>query len=301
LDKTLAVTALARNCAPALRRNIPKIERLCSYFASSIVVVVENDSVDNTREMLCSWVRNAENVVILDGKEATGKNKAARDSAKQYNPSGGFERIERMAVLRNTYMDYLSRLEMTIDFLVVIDIDIDDFSESSIIDVMRSAPRDWTALFANGVKYFHFLGKKIKTRYYDDYAIVPYSDEAVPRVEMSFDELKKNREKLEKALKKHKFVKCLSAFGGIGVYRYQYMKDLRYTAGSNSRNRRFEAVCEHISVNIPLCGSGANYTARDLVIYHTRLAKIKDIMLEFLPAALWLFLYDIPESVQKIR
>lgn len=288
------MTALARNCATALRRNISKIERLRSYFASSVVVIVENDSVDDTRETLSLWAQNGENVIILEGKEQNGKNEAARDRASQFNPSGGFQRIERMAGLRNQYMDYLAQLKMNIDFLLVIDIDIDDFSEWSIIEVMRNAPRDWRGLFANGVKYFNFFGKKIKTRYYDDYAIVPFSDEAAPCVEMSFDELKTNREKLEKALKKNKFVKCLSAFGGIGVYRYRCVKDLRYTTEHNTRNKRFEAVCEHISVNVPLhrIGDGVNYVARDVVIYHTLLTKARDIMLDFLPAALWLFLYN---------
>jgi hypothetical protein len=300
-DKTLAVAALARNCAQALRRNIPKIERLRSYFASSVVVVVENDSVDDTREMLCAWAQKAVNVVILEGKtpNGNGTNGENGNSMNQYNPSGGFQRIGRMAALRNTYMDYLSRLEMKIDFLLVIDIDIDDFSELSIIDVMRNAPHDWMGLFANGVKYFKCLGKKIKTRYYDDYAIIPYSDNTSPCIEMSFAELKTNREKLERALKKHKFVKCYSAFGGIGIYRYQYAKDLRYTTGRNTRNKRFEAICEHISVNLPLCGNGTNYVSRDLFIFHTRLKKVKDIVLDFLPAVLWLFLYGTFKAYSK--
>jgi hypothetical protein len=301
-DKTLAVAALARNCAEALGRTIPKIERLRSYFASSVVVVVENDSVDDTRSLLHSWEQSAGNIVILDGKrpEKFGKNNEDNiDSAKQYNPSGGFQRIEFMAALRNIYMDYLARVERKIDYLLVIDIDIDDFSEISIIDAIQHAPHDWTALFANGVKYFNFLGKKIKTRYYDDYAIVPYSEDTNPRVEMSFDELKINREKLEKSLKTQGFVKCFSAFGGIGIYRYKYIKDLRYSTGCNTQNRYFAALCEHISVNISLRQYGSNYVARDLLIFHTRLKKIKDILLEFLPAALWLFLYDIFKEKSK--
>jgi hypothetical protein len=301
-DKTLAVAALARNCAVALRRSISKIERLRSYFASSIIVIVENDSVDNTRPLLHSWKQSAENVIILDGKKPDmllKNNEENNNAVNQYNPSGGFQRIEFMAALRNIYMDYLSRLDMQIDFLLVIDIDIDDFSEITIIDAIRNAPPDWTALFANGVKYFNFFGKKIKTRYYDDYAIVPYSDDANPRIEMSFDELKINREKLENTLKTKDFLKCLSAFGGIGIYRYQYIKNLRYFTGSNTQNRCFTAVCEHISVNLPLRQYGMNYVAHDLLIFHTRLKKIKDILLDFLPAALWLFFYDIFKGKSK--
>jgi hypothetical protein len=296
-DKTLAIAALGRNCAPALGRSIPKIERLRSYFASSMVVVVENDSVDNTRSLLQSWERSAGNVVILDGKKPniTKEN----NEKNQYNPAGGFQRIEFMAALRNIYMDYLSGLDMHIDFLLVIDIDIDDFSELSLIEAIQNAPDDWTALFANGIKYFNFFGKRIKARYYDDYAIVPYSGDANPRIEMSFDELKTNREKLEKAMKKKDFVKCLSAFGGIGIYRYQYIKNLRYSTGHNTRNNYFEAICEHISINTPLRQYGTNYAVRNLLIFHTRLTKVKEIILDFLPATLWLFLYNMVKGVSN--
>jgi glycosyltransferase involved in cell wall biosynthesis len=299
-DKTLAVAALARNCAVALQRSIPKIERLRSYFASSIVVVVENDSTDNTRSLLDSWELNAGNVVILDGKQPDmSARNPEKNTANLYNPSGGFQRIERMVALRNTYMDYLARLNMQIDYLMVTDIDIDDFSEISIINAIQNVPYDWTALFANGVKYFNFFGRKIKTRYYDEYAIVPYSSDVNSRIEMSFDELKTNREKLEMMLKTKDFVKCFSAFGGIGIYQYQYMKNLRYFTESNTKNRYFAAVCEHISVNLSLRQYGANYVARDLFVFHTRLKKIKDILLEFLPAALWIFLYDLFRGVSR--
>jgi hypothetical protein len=44
---------------------------------------------------------------------------------------------------------------------------------------------------------------------------------------------------------------------------------------------------------------GTNYVARDLFVIHTRLKKIKDIVLEFLPAALWLSLHDLFRGVSK--
>jgi glycosyltransferase involved in cell wall biosynthesis len=292
INKTLAIAALARDCAASLARNIPEIERLRGCFESSLVVVVENDSVDGTKELLRQWQENSTGVVALEGLKqpaSTAHKDIIHPDSK--NPAGGFARIEKLAGFRNQYMEYLQNIGRNIDFLMVIDSDVDSFNAEDILKTMNNAPENWTALFANGVKYFTFFGKRIPTRYYDDYAIVPYTGSENPRVEMTFNELKLNREKLEKELRREKYVKCVSAFGGIGIYKYQYVKTLRYKTGPNTKNARFEALCEHISVNSPLLRFGCGYAAHDLFVYHTKLATLKDILLEFLPAGLWLFFY----------
>jgi hypothetical protein len=156
---------------------------------------------------------------------------------------------------------------------------------------MEHAPEDWRGLFANGVKYYTLFGKIIQTRYYDDYAYLPHTEAKNDDVEMTFDELKLNSATLSKALKKAAFVPCRCAFGGIGIYKYRYVKDLRYKTGANTKNAYFAALCEHIAVNLPLLETGTNYIARDLLVLHTCLRSIKDILLEYLPVKLWLFLY----------
>jgi hypothetical protein len=55
LPYSVVSAALARDCAPALRQNIPRIERLRKYFASGTVILVENVSIDDTNNILENW------------------------------------------------------------------------------------------------------------------------------------------------------------------------------------------------------------------------------------------------------
>ena len=54
-NQNIVIAALARDCEDSLRANIPVIEELRTKFLWSQVVVVENDSIDGTKELLNEW------------------------------------------------------------------------------------------------------------------------------------------------------------------------------------------------------------------------------------------------------
>jgi hypothetical protein len=58
INKNIIIAALARNCEDSLRINIPLIEKLRTQFSWSQVVVVENDSIDETKNLLNDWKIN---------------------------------------------------------------------------------------------------------------------------------------------------------------------------------------------------------------------------------------------------
>ncbi|GHT56204.1 hypothetical protein FACS1894109_04460 [Spirochaetia bacterium] len=299
LDKSAAIVALARDCAEPLKRSIPKIERLRSFFSNSTVVVVENDSIDDTKKVLQQWTETASDVIILsrDVYEDTTPKK----SAKLINPASSAVRIEKMCRFRNIYMDYLHNRagtseQVLFDFIIVIDIDVEELSEDTILDAVTSAPDDWVALFSNGVKYIAPFGRKIRCRYYDDSAYIPFTEDAAVCMELTVDEMKLNRDALSKEMKKSAFVKCLSAFGGIGIYRYQYIRDTHYKTQANTKNHYAESICEHIPINLSLRTHGACYVVRDLLVYNKHILTIKDLFSELIPTRLWLALYRILNS-----
>jgi glycosyltransferase involved in cell wall biosynthesis len=188
-------------------------------------------------------------------------------------------------------MDWIQNNRPAVDLLIVIDIDIDSFSEESVVRTIKAAPNDWMALFSNGVKYIDFLGKRIPCKYYDDSAYIPFSDEKEPKVELTLSEIKRNRDALSRDLKNTAFQKCFSAFGGIGIYRYQYIKDTKYATKKNTKNLYAESICEHIPFNLPLRKYGTCYIVRDFFVYHTRIQTLRRIFLELLPTEIWLLLY----------
>ncbi|MHC4139409.1 MAG: hypothetical protein ACYSR1_06095 [Planctomycetota bacterium] len=54
-SQKVAICSIVRNCGLSLRRNIPQIEKLRKCFNESHVIIVENDSTDNTKEVLERW------------------------------------------------------------------------------------------------------------------------------------------------------------------------------------------------------------------------------------------------------
>jgi hypothetical protein len=69
--KNLLIAALARNCEDSLKVNIPLIEKLRAQFTWSEVVVVENDSIDGTKDLLNDWKINCTNVTIISNDYGT--------------------------------------------------------------------------------------------------------------------------------------------------------------------------------------------------------------------------------------
>ena len=58
----IAICSIVRDCNNNLKRNIPVIEKLRTYFKSSILIVFENDSIDGTKDIFIEWNKKSSNV-----------------------------------------------------------------------------------------------------------------------------------------------------------------------------------------------------------------------------------------------
>jgi hypothetical protein len=291
INKILGIVALARDCERSLMNNIKKIERLRKYFEKSFVIVVENDSKDKTKIVLFEWENLAENIIILsqDFNTRTIPEKSIN------NPFPGYSkhRIEKLSMYRNIYMDYLQDNNMKADYMLEIDIDIDDFSIEGIVDSIEKAPPNWTALFANGVKYIHFF-KNIPLYYYDGYPLIMDFD-IDKGTSLTLKEIQEAKYKLSKCLKKKEYSECVSAFGGIGIYKYEYIKNERYYALLNMRSKIIESLNDHVSMNYSLYRKmpGSLYVARKMMVYYEKASSIKEWLIALLPFSLQMCFYRL--------
>ena len=287
IDKTVAITVLARDCEKSLPNNIQKIECLRKYFKDSIVVVIENDSIDQTKNILKEWEKNSENIVVISEDYHTKT--IPEKTAECPFPGTSKYRMDKMCFYRNKYMEYLKSTNAKYDFLIIVDIDIDDFSEQGVVSAIINAPPDWTALFANGVRYFKLI-KRIKIGYYDGYPLILLNenDESII-IDKTFKEIAESICKIVKERKRKKYIKCVSAFGGIGIYKYQHIKDERYFTISNDRSSVFEVLCDHVSLNYELYKKefGTNYIASAMIVYYEQIKNLRvfisEIITEILP------------------
>lgn len=263
IDKNVVIAILARDCEDSLISNIPLIEELRSNFKWSKVVVVENDSIDRTKDLLFNWQKKSDGVTIIS--QDFGTKTIPDQTAEISSPTTSFYRIEKMAFYRNIYLDYIATLKHEIDYVIIIDIDIKWFSIDGLINSILEMNDNWGGIFSNGITKGNIWGITSKI-YYDIFAICEYPLKDV----FSFTEesLDKSFKTINKNVKRNKYYSLISAFSGVGIYKYEAIKNLRYAVVKNSCNPN-EAICEHIPFNNELIKAGyKNYISRDFpVIY----------------------------------
>lgn len=252
-EKTAVFCMLARDCEKNLVKNIPIIEKYRSFFRESFVIVIENDSKDETNVILNEWSSNFRNVNI---KHIDSTNFAS------------LKRIERMVTCRNEYLNETKKLNFIPDYLILIDSDV-ELLQLELSKIMEEAPDDWGAIFANGRYYFEILGRKIPIAYYDLYAFLPYKSKDI---ELNNIEIMDNGKIVEKLIKKNKYSLCDSAFGGIGIYKYEYIKDSKYEAIPNNRSKVFSHLIDHLRVNQECSKHGNLYICKDMKLFYEKLS-----------------------------
>lgn len=277
LNKSITICMLARDCGSSVRRNIPKIEKLRQLFTTSYVIVVENDSKDDTKIVLEKWKNSSKNIFIISKDTNTVTIPPKRNNL--VNPNASLYRNEKMAGFRNQYLNFIRDNNIITDYIIVIDIDIYDFEPDTLVKSIVDAPRDWAALFANGRLFCKFFGKKILLHYYDLFAYVDIDSIVYDKMpyEMYID-----ADKLEKKLKKNQFVKCKSAGGGLIIYKYNSIINSCYSTKKNTRSVFNEALCEHISVNKSVASYGQLYICKQMVVLYEEIWNILQIISNFI-------------------
>lgn len=261
---SVVICALARDCGESLVLNIPKIEQLRKRFSSSAIVIVENDSKDNTKDLLFNWSKNSRGVHIISHDYNTLTIPPV--SAANPYPGTSLERISKMASYRNIYVDWLENSSVKYDLVIVIDVDVRDFNENLILESIDSAPKGWGGIFANGFTDTRVFGKPIYTMYHDMYAFA----ERIPHQKpfFTYKELFKAKKDMNSKLAENEYLPVISAFGGIGIYQYDAIKGLKYETTENG-DPYLEAVCEHVSFNSNVVKRGyRNYISRKLKVYY---------------------------------
>ncbi len=275
INKKIVIAVLARDCNEALQRNIPRVEQLRSYFSESSVVVMENDSKDGTKETLQKWAQSSNNVTIISNDYSTIT--INTPTKKDPYPEFALGRIEKMARYRNIYMDYIRENFSEVHYVIMLDIDVLYFDAQGVVDSINGAPRGWQALFAFGRMYRRFSSEKEMTLagYYDMFAYTN-SDTKFPITRKT---ILGGRKKLTKQIKQVNYCCCTSAFGGLGVYKWQSIKNLSYRAEPNDDNQ-VRVLCEHIPFNRHLSGL---YIARDMVLVYNISSPLEALKKWFIP------------------
>ena len=237
-NKTIVVCSIVRNAAKGLRHNIPVINKVCGLFRDYRIVVFENDSVDETKQILREWhSSNPEKIhVFLDD---FGKPTIPPASAVTCNRFFSLIRIRNMARFRNQYLDYIEQNGWNPDYLLVVDLDVSKIRFEGILSSFDT-DLEWDAITAFG----YSTSPSLKRRYHDVYILVENGEENTPQTEGSISQ------KAEEFAKYHgtkDLIPVYSAFGGLAIYKYDKVKGLQYSAIPNN-DERVQSRGEHFSL-----------------------------------------------------
>ncbi len=268
-EADIVIGILARDCAQALQANIPDVEKLGSYFKDYHVIIYENDSVDDTKKLLAEWQqRNPKVLSVMENHMASVKSQPVEVPF----PAKSVYRIQRMIDCRNRLLEEVRKLPAP-DLFCLIDIDIDHFEPLSVVEAIEHAPADWGGLFANGAIYMQY-SDHVQPHFmqYDSYA---YVDDGV-------DPMKSGRwvvdedyhivtgSRMTWKLRKHAYLPCCSAFNGIGIYRWETIKNQSYSIMQTPELIPLHAcMCEHVPFNLEVISKGyRNYIVREMKVVY---------------------------------
>ncbi len=253
-QKRVVIVGCARNVGSFLDKTLDKLMQIKNLFhTDSRIVVAENDSTDNTKEILR---KHADNVTLLnyDGKV------------------GSPLRTERLAYLRNELMDYAHKNYPNYDY--VINADLDSVTHSlNPSDVTRTLEKwegkPWDALFANSQPYYDIWALRSK----DIGCTVDCWDAVHHDTARDVD---KHVSQFRKTISRDSEPMLVdSAFGGFGIYRLSSTKDCKYdgktrvcSLGYSDVSKCNQELCEHVPFHEDMKrkGHGNLYIDPDLMV-----------------------------------
>lgn len=256
----VVICGLVRNSKGTITKNLDNLEKIAKPFQKSHFILIENDSTDKTPKLLKKWAQKRKNVTLISDKmDVSIESTNYPDTGHKNDYSLSRKRFEKMAVLRNLYLQNLPKFAETDEantWILVVDLDLKSIPVEDTLNVLYSlAYKQWDAVCANGVisSYGGYVkrrdnGKSAKaydtlaTRMMDDdlsqnYTILDHLQSFEVR-----EKWNRHQRNVQKFMRQHKDdeeVQVKSCFGGLAIYKAAKLRNLKYTGED----------CEHISIH----------------------------------------------------
>lgn len=225
-NQRVVLAGLARDVAWVLPRTMARLERLGSLFADYRIVIYENDSADETLDMLTRWARENRRVTVLSEERHDPVN----------IPIRCLQRAERMAYYRNQYREYIVDRYSDYDAVGVVDTDLEGgWSYDGVAHTFGHM--EWDAVGSYGILYKRRGLQSNRAIHFDAWAFraagshEPLSNSVVNSMQWERGE---------------PFVPVTSCFGGLAVYRMPAFSSSEYDGHD----------AEHVGLHRRMAASG---------------------------------------------
>ena len=249
-ESTIVVCSIVRDAERGLKANIPVIRELCKCSKDYRVVVFENDSKDATKRLLESWASEDKERIRPICKDTDGSKTIPKAKDVKVNRYFCRQRIEKMAQLRNQYLDYVEQQGWSSDYLIVVDLDVAQLNLNGILSSFVSEV-EWDAVTAFG----YSTSPRLRRRYHDTYALTKWGEQNIPQTEAM---IARYADELGVLKPSDDWVRIYSGFGGLAIYRFNAVRGLRYSVIDND-DPMVEVRSEHVSLHKEMVDSGFDH------------------------------------------
>ena len=243
--RSIVFTGLARNIENKIERMIQNCVLLGTFFGSYKVVIFENDSHDQTRELIKEMACKNNNIRLIDCGEFENC-KFNQCDLYEYGIMNK-NRIDRMTFFRNVYMTIIHKNFSEYDYLCVLDFDLDGSIPLYGLIHALECPYEWSCICANGRSSIPGTFGMFTTMY-DAMAYcgkpqdVKQSKEGSRGMGHLFSKYMRLMyvSNVDNSEDGSGYVPVLSAFNGLALYKMKDVQGLFYKEGYS---------CEHISLH----------------------------------------------------
>jgi hypothetical protein len=240
-SQRLIICALLRDSESTIHLIQRQAEAVGKLFSDYTILIVENDSHDNTRLKLLEWAKRNRKVRVLgcDGINLSSCSMNLNPTIIHDRTSG---RIDKMVRLRNIYLDHIRSDPKLASAQIALIWDM-DIHGAFYLDGLGSTGyyfkngidnRQVDAICANGVAD---VGDRIESgKYYDPYA---HEDIGQTRTFTTVDDINPPACNLPP-------IHVRSCFNGFMFYRLPALLAKRYALEKSGAK---EAICEHVGVH----------------------------------------------------
>ncbi len=247
----IIIAGVCQNVDKYLTGVIQNIYKITSHFSEYKIVIVENDSKDNTKQILNNWAWEDENVTLV-----------TLDNISQYVPNKKY-RTEYLAYCRNAYVQEIAKYS-DYEYSVVLDMDdvmaSETFNEQSVLNslqILNNNPKIGALTAISAPKYYDIWALRSPECNYDCWKKVFWS-------------MKNEGLSYELAVKKYvaihakdysqytDLIPVQSAFNGLAVYRNSALIECKYIGiidGVNSKVSEIEFMGAEICEHVPMCNT----------------------------------------------
>lgn len=244
LPYRIVITGLARNISKRIRTNLKLSRLLGSYFEKYKIIIFENDSEDDTRNVIKRAMKFDPNIRLIESNIYPDC-KLRFPNLYSYGVISR-QRIAKMAFYRNVCNHFIFKYYTNYDFVIVMDMDMEgNIPILKILESIRVLDKSstWSAISANGRSPIPGSLGNLDTMY-DAMAFCENDQdmaESEYRNHTSFKSIiAKYIRMMRLSMVGKRYCLVKSAFNGLCIYKLEDIKNCNYTD---------EHVCEHISLH----------------------------------------------------